>query len=186
MSRWCNSATAMHLLELGCGTGNLTSKLRADHITAVDISGSALQLYQKNNPTAFAVKHASILDLPFSSGSFDGVYNLGVLEHFTVAEIRDILVELNRVLKPGGRLLLFWPHARATSVAVLKAAHWLARRASDPTTSFHPPEVSLLRSRSWAESLMTDAGFRLKRYSFGPRDFFVQAVIVAEKAATTG
>ena len=175
-----------HLLHAGCGSGQVDATLHAQmQITAVDISGSALQLYQKNNPTAFAVKHASILDLPFSSGSFDGAYNLGVLEHFTMPEIRAILGELNRVLKPGGTLLVFWPHSRASSVAVLKAAHWVARRASDPTTTLHPPEVSLLKSRYWAESLMTEAGFRMKRYSFGPRDFFVQAVIVAEKAAAT-
>ena len=181
-----NFPAGSHLLHAGCGSGQVDAALHGMmEITAVDISGSALQLYKRNNPTAFAVKHASILELPFPSGGFDGVYNLGVLEHFTIPEIRDILGELNRVLKPGGTLLLFWPHARASSVAVLKAAHWVARRASDPATSFHPPEVSLVQSRSWAESLITEAGFRLKRYSFGPRDFFVQAVIVAEKAAAT-
>ena len=151
-------------------------------ITAIDISPSALRVYQRNNPAAFAVQHASILDLPFAPGSFDGVYNLGVLEHFTGGEIRRILAQFHRVLKPGGKLVIFWPHARATSVAVLNGAHWLFNDVLKKPVEFHPAEISLLQSRQWVEPLVRDAGFRLSDYSFGARDFFVQAVVVAEKA----
>jgi ubiquinone/menaquinone biosynthesis C-methylase UbiE len=151
------------------------------NITAVDISEAALRLYHRNNPHAFEVRQATILDLPFKPATFDGVYNLGVVEHFTREEIHSILVQLNRVLKPGGKLVMFWPHARATSVAALKAAHWLMNDVLRKPTVFHPPEVSLLQSREWVEPLVRNAGFRLANYSFGPRDLFVQAVVVAEK-----
>jgi SAM-dependent methyltransferase len=150
-------------------------------ITAIDISRSALRIYRRNNPAAAAVEHASILDLPFAAASFDGVYNLGVLEHFTHEEIRDILAQFYLVLKPGGKVVIFWPHARATSVAVLGGAHWILNRVLKKPIVLHPPEISLLRSREWVEPFFRDAGFRLADYSFGARDFFVQAILLAEK-----
>jgi dolichol-phosphate mannosyltransferase len=171
-----------HLLHAGCGSGQVDAALHSRlHITAVDISASAIKLYRSNNPAAFGVRHSSILDLPYAEETFDGAYNLGVLEHFTRDEILAILAELNRVVKRGGKLVLFWPHAKATSVAVLGAVHWMLSNVAGSSTQLHPAEVSLLQSKAWVEELLRSAGFALKEYSFGPRDFFVQAVVVAEK-----
>ncbi len=171
-----------HLLHAGCGSGQVDMALQGRmKISAVDISPSALRVYQRNNPAAFEVRHADILDLPFEAGTFDGVYNLGVLEHFTRDQIIQILAQFHRVLKPGGKVVIFWPHSRATSVAVLKAAHWLLNDVAKKPIEFHPAEISLLRNKEWVEPLLREANFRLADYSFGPRDFFVLAVVVAEK-----
>ncbi len=171
------------LLHAGCGSGQVDEGLHDRFsITAVDISPPALDLYARHNARADDIRHASILDLPFPDESFDGIYNLGVLEHFTRAELSAVLAELRRVLKPSGRLLVFWPHQKATSVAVLGAAHWLMKKSGDSETQLHPPEVSLLESRGWVEQLMREAGLDVVHYKFGVRDFFVQAVVVAEKA----
>ncbi len=78
-------------------------------------------------------------------------------------------------------MVIFWPHSRATSVAVLKTAHWLLNDVAKKPIKLHPAEVSLLRNKQWVEPLLNEADFRLVDYSFGPRDFFVQAVVVAEK-----
>jgi dolichol-phosphate mannosyltransferase len=170
------------LLHAGCGSGQVDMGLqRRMRITAVDISPSALRAYQRNNPTVFAVRHASILDLPFAPATFDGIYNLGVVEHFNTDEIRRIFGQFHKALKSGGKVVIFWPHARATSVAVLNAAHWLSNDVLKKPMKLHPPEISLLRSKDQAASLVETAGFRLIDYYFGPRDVFVQAVIVAEK-----
>jgi dolichol-phosphate mannosyltransferase len=171
-----------HLLHAGCGSGQVDTGLHGRvRITAIDISPSALRIYRRNNPAAFAVRHATILDLHFPAESFDGVYSVCVLEHFTREELRLILAQFHCVLKPGGKLVIFWPHARATSVARLKGAHWLLNDVLGSPVKF-PPADSLLHSRQWVESLLHDAAFRLADYSFGARDFFVQAVVVAEKS----
>ena len=169
------------LLHAGCGSGGVDANLHERmRITAVDTSSGALRRYRELNRNAAAVQEADIFSLPFADGSFDGVYNLGVLEHFTVDEIVTILVELARVTRPGGKLVFFWPHARATSVAVLGLAHWLLKRGSKKPTVLHPPEISLVQSRAWVESIVSRAGLELKQYSFNARDFFIQAVVIVE------
>jgi len=177
-----NFKDGSRLLHAGCGSGQVDMDLHGRmRITAVDISPSALRVYQRNNPAAFAVQHANVLDLPFPPASFDGIYNLGVFEHFTLDEIQTILEQFHRVLKPGGRVVIFWPHARATSVAVMKGAHWMMNDILKRPVQFYPAEISLLQSRAQASGLLGNAGFRLVDYHFGSRDLFIQAVIAAEK-----
>jgi len=170
------------LLHAGCGSGQVDEDLQhLMKITAVDVSVPALRMYKQNNPRAHRVVHASILGLPFEDGSFDGAYNLGVVEHFTEEDIRQILREMRRVLRTEGKLVLFWPHVRATSVWFLKLAHFGLNRVLRRNVRLHPPEISLLRSRSQAERLLLVAGLELVDYRFGPADGFVQAVVVARR-----
>ena len=169
------------LLHAGCGSGQVDAHLQREmRLTAIDISPAALSRYVHNNPRVANVRHGSILELPFAGETFDGVYNLGVLEHFHPPELQRILQECRRVLRPRGKLVLFWPHRRATSVLVLKIVMRLVRLVRD-TAAVHPPEVSLLSGRREAEARLAAAGFRLVEYSFGPRDFWVQAVVVGER-----
>jgi dolichol-phosphate mannosyltransferase len=174
------------LLHAGCGSGQVDSDLSRDmRITAVDISLPALESYRRNNPGAESVRHGNILNLSDVAGeTFDGAYNLGVVEHFSQDEIVQILREMNRTVKPGGKVVIFWPHRRATSVIVLKVIHWLLdwllpRKGS--RTRLHPAEISLLRSRRQAKQLVEEAGFKLIEYHFGLRDLLVQAVVVGCK-----
>ncbi len=170
------------LVHAGCGSGQVDADLH-DYVsvTAVDISVGALEIYRRENPNAHALVHASILALPFESGTFDGVYNLGVVEHFESDQLRTIFQEFHRILKPNGKIVLFWPHRYATSVAVLNSAHWVLNTLMSRDVRLHPPEVSLLEGRIKAEATLEQNGFRLLSYEFGPRDVFVQAIVVAER-----
>jgi SAM-dependent methyltransferase len=174
------------LLHAGCGSGQVDAELsREMRITAVDISLPALESYRRNNPGAEAVRHGDILHLNGVAGeTFDGAYNLGVVEHFSHDQIVQILREMGRAVKPGGKVVIFWPHHRATSVFVLKGIHWLLncfRHHGGTQVRLHPPEISLLQSRDQARELVERAGFNLVEYYFGMRDLLVQAVIVGSK-----
>jgi dolichol-phosphate mannosyltransferase len=170
------------LLHAGCGSGQVDVGLQHDmRITALDISPGALALYARNNRNAESVRHGTIFALPFEDGSFDGVYNLGVMEHFTADEIQSILREFRRVLKPDGKIVLFWPHARSTSVLVLGLCHRFLRSALKSDTKLHPREISLIPSKRCAKEMLEAAGFDLADYRFGLPDFFVQAVVVSRK-----
>ncbi|MEY2484895.1 MAG: dolichol-phosphate mannosyltransferase [Verrucomicrobiota bacterium] len=174
------------LLHAGCGSGQVDSDLsREMRITAVDISLPALERYRRNNPGAEAIRHGDILNLTnVPGGTFDGAYNLGVVEHFTQDQIVQILREMGRMVKPGGKVVIFWPHRRATSVFVLKIIHRLldsVRPKGGAQVRLHPPEVSLLKSRAQAREVIERAGLNFVEYYFGMRDLLVQAVVVGCK-----
>lgn len=171
------------LLHAGCGSGQVDVDMQEFmRIHALDISTGALRLYSRNNPKATELRHGSIFALPYADATFDGVYNLGVMEHFTPAQIAEILREFHRVLRPGGKVLFFWPHAQATSVYAFHIIHFIRLTMMKNDTKLHPPEICHMRSRNMASKVMMEAGFRLVDYRFGLSDFFVQAVVVAEKA----
>jgi dolichol-phosphate mannosyltransferase len=171
------------LLHAGCGSGQVDTDLQGTmRITALDISPGALRLYSRNNPRAAGIKHGSIFQLPFADASFDGIYNLGVMEHFTLDQITQILAEFRRVLRPEGKLVFFWPHARASSVLVLRVIHFVMRRFYNNHKPLHPAEITHMRSKGYARGLLNQSGFDLLDYRFGLRDFFVQAVVVGKKS----
>ena len=170
------------LLHAGCGSGQVDRNLQGEmKLTALDISVPALRLYALNNPNAVRLVHGSILDMPLPDESVDGVYNLGVVEHFSSGAIRIILEESHRVLRPGGKTIIFWPHRKATSVAVLKVLHWFRMKVLKRENALHAPEISLLPSKAHALETLREAGFETVDYNFGFIDFWVQAVVVGQK-----
>ncbi len=175
------------LLHAGCGSGQVDVGFQNEmRITAVDTSICALETYVRAVQGAEDIRHASIFALPFANDTFDGIYNLGVMEHFPADEITAILKEFRRVLKPGGRLLMFWPHSRATSVAVLGFWHTIRKKFFGSSQLLHPPEVSLVRSQSWMADLLKAGGFAMETYRFDWRDFWVQVVVTAEPLPDRG
>jgi len=168
------------ILHAGCGSGQVDVAFENEmRITALDSSLKALQTYARTVFQAEAVIHGTIFQLPFADRTFDGIYNLGVMEHFEEREIVKILAEFRRVLKPQGRLLMFWPHARATSVAVLRLWQGLRNRFSQEAKLLHPAEISLARGKAWMKELLLQGGFSLESYSFNGDDLWVQVVVVA-------
>ncbi|MBX3226841.1 MAG: methyltransferase domain-containing protein [Labilithrix sp.] len=170
------------LLHAGCGSGQVDTDLH-DYVdvTAVDISPQALSRYTRENPRVHEVRHADILRLPFDDGAFDGVYNLGVVEHFGGDSLGSLFHELARVTRPGGKVVTFWPHKYATSAFVLDSIHYVLNDVMKKDVQLHPPEPSRIGSRADAQRTFADAGLDLVRYDFGARDLFVQAIAVGKR-----
>ena len=168
------------ILHAGCGSGKVdTDLVNAYQITAVDISSYALEIYEHVNQSKARVVQASIFELPFENQSFDGIYNLGVMEHFTEDEIHSILTEFRRVLKPDGKLILFIPPVFGLTVQVLDAAHFILNRIFRRGVKLHPDEITRIKSKKHVKGLIEKSGFRFVDYYFGSKDMFTQIVIVA-------
>lgn len=166
------------LLHAGCGAGKVDSGLHQHaKITAIDISTAALELYQRENPRA-EVRHASVTQLPFADRSFDGAYNLGMIEHLEEQDFSKALHEIGRVLKPGGKYVAFWPHGGA--VSAMKPASFVLNEMRRGAAR-RPPTRSAVSSADEARSVLGNAGLDLTSYYFGPKDLFVNAVVVATK-----
>jgi len=172
------------LLHAGCGGGQVDTDIATRvSIAAVDFSVPALRIYRRTHRGPSRVICGDILDLPIKSAGVDGIYNLGVMEHFTEAEIHRILLEFNRVVKPGGKIILFWPPEFGLSVIFLKAVHFLLNHVLRKNVKLHPDEISRVQSRRQVQELIRGAGFSLVEYYFGIRDFFTYSVIVASKGS---
>jgi ubiquinone/menaquinone biosynthesis C-methylase UbiE len=171
------------VLHAGCGSGQVDRDILGYvSITALDISPAALTFYKKVNQGRCELLHGSIFNIPASASSFEGVYNLGVMEHFTEKEIHRILQEFSRVLKPGAKILLFWPHEYGSSVTVLKFVHYVLNDLLGKGIKLHPDEITRIRSKAQARQLLANNGFELVEYSFGPRDLFTHAILVGKRA----
>jgi SAM-dependent methyltransferase len=167
------------LLHAGCGGGEVDEDVvKFADVTALDISPAAINQYRSRfNIPALVGDVFRLPDAP----PYDGVYNLGVMEHFSPDEIRKILTQFNRALKANGRLVLFWPPTFGLSVFALKILRWTFKRILGREIVFHPAEPSLVRSRKEVISFLSDTGFQLREFNFGFRDAFTYVVVVADK-----
>ena len=170
------------LLHAGSGAGQVDEDaINRYDITALDISSAALKLYKLFNEEKAKLLKASIFDIPVKDESFDGVYNLGVHEHFTGSENEKILKEFARVLKLEGKIVLFWPPKFGISVMFLNTTHFILNDILNKKIRLHPKEISFVESRKQVENLLQDSGFKMTKFYFGPIDLFTHCVIVAKK-----
>lgn len=101
------------VLEIGCGAGTDLCEFARNgaDITGMDITDAAMNLSRRRLEVeglkADTCKYDG-LKLPFEEASFDLVYSWGVLHHTPYME--DLFVEANRVLKPGGTMMLMLYH----------------------------------------------------------------------------
>jgi dolichol-phosphate mannosyltransferase len=170
------------ILHAGCGSGQVDTDIAGRmSISAMDISAQALSIYRKFQPHSAQLIQGSIFEIPAADAAYDGVYNLGVMEHFTEGEIRQVLDEFNRVIKPGGKIVLFWPPAYGLTVRVLAGVHWVLRKLGKTDIKLHPDEITHVRSRNQMRTYLEGSGFSMVNFYFGPRDLFTQAVVIGRK-----
>lgn len=100
------------LLEIGCGTGEISSFLPANvEYHGVDTSAFAIEQAAKNckNKNArFSLFEPKTGKLPFEKEKFDFVLSIYSLEHFENPKL--MLDEMARVLKNGGWLIILAPN----------------------------------------------------------------------------
>lgn len=88
----------MHVLDVGCGEGELMTELQRRGIgaTGLEISGSAVESCRRQG---LDVVKGTAEELPFPADSFDGIVCSVVIPY---TNQRKAIAEWARVLKPGG------------------------------------------------------------------------------------
>ncbi len=94
-------------LDLCCGTGYVTGHIDAETVVALDMSPGMLKVNREKNRNRRHVDMTvgDAFRLPFPDNSFDAVFNTLAAHEFK--KISNIVEEVFRVLKPGGRLVLY-------------------------------------------------------------------------------
>jgi SAM-dependent methyltransferase len=169
-------------LEAGSGTSE--TSMRLDRLggkrvfVALDIVPSVLK---RCHPVMDVRLAGDIFQLPFSSNSLDGLWNVGVMEHFTHADIDRILGEFRRVLKPEAPLILFWPGRDSIPQKILSGIQSLIHLLGRRQFRFHPPEISQLRSLKEGRRILERNGFHPLDLAFGLRSLFAFKVLVGSR-----
>lgn len=101
---------APRVLEIGCGTGNLTAELlgRGARVTAVDQSAAMLEIARaKLDDRAELIEMAAVeIADRFPPASFDAAAATLALSEMSEDEQAFVLDAARRVLRPGGRLAI--------------------------------------------------------------------------------
>ncbi len=90
-------------LDVGCGQQPYRSFFNVEKYIGMDIDGRNEIQFEQNNVDIFY----NGIKFPIDSCSIDGVICTQVLEH--VANPENLISEIERVLKPGGKLILTVP-----------------------------------------------------------------------------
>jgi len=107
------SPGAIRALDVGCGAGNYSLKLREYlpglRVHLVDLSPAMIdRARQRLGPSVESAQAADIRELDFAPGSLDVILAAAVLHHLrTPAEWEQVFAKFHRWLKPGGGLWVF-------------------------------------------------------------------------------
>lgn len=104
------------VLEVACGTGRATVEIArrlggGACFYAVDLTPAMLERARRKLDAAGILDRvqlgcADARNLPYADGTFDLLYNAYMFDLVDVSAMPDILMEFERVLRPGGRIVL--------------------------------------------------------------------------------
>jgi ubiquinone/menaquinone biosynthesis C-methylase UbiE len=141
----------MELADLGSGTGFYTDDLapHVETVYAVDVQAAMHEHYrEKGVPANVELVESAAADLPLAADELDVVLSTMTFHEFASPEA---LTEIERVLRPGGRLV---------------TVDWAP---SDPEEMGPPPEETY--SLGEAISFQLEAGFAIERAASRPQTF---------------
>ena len=155
------------VLDLGCGIGNILIALaeRIDFIhpaAGVDVSPDLVRIGEREIARAglydrIGLQVAPATRLPFEDRAFDVVLTSHVLKHLDDEALLTSLREVVRVLRPGGRFLL-WEFEKSRRSALL---FWSAR------LSGLPPPFQLRTATEFSRALLLTGFHRVVRVDTG-------------------
>lgn len=100
-----------NILDIGCGTGNLTIELSplVNSITGIDLNPEMIKAaQQKSDQPTFLCRNMLDLSKDFPPASFDTVLCFGntVVHLDGMAQIAEFFSQVRKILKPNGKILL--------------------------------------------------------------------------------
>jgi ubiquinone/menaquinone biosynthesis C-methylase UbiE len=139
------------LLEIGCGTGAVTSRITASRANVIGADVSTVSLKRAAELTERPMVAGDACFLPFGDDKFDTIMLSGVLHH--MPDMKTAIKECFRVLKRGGRLFGFDPNGRNPLI-------WLYRSPKSPFSSSEGRTVNerIVFARE-IKGLLEQAGF---------------------------
>jgi SAM-dependent methyltransferase len=154
------------ILDVGCGTGaNLLMLSKHGDAEGVDVSEDALEFCRERGLDK--VRLGAAEQLPYEENTFDLVTAFDVVEHIDddLAGLR----EMQRVLRPGGRVLLFVP--------TFMFLWGLQDDVSNHRRRYRLPQL---------RRVLEQAGFEVERTTYANITFFAPILLIRKLMRLTG
>jgi demethylmenaquinone methyltransferase/2-methoxy-6-polyprenyl-1,4-benzoquinol methylase len=124
-----------NVLEIGFGTGHSIVKIaekvgKKGKVFGIDISSRMKDITQRRLEKRGLADRVELhcgdaIKTPYNESIFDAVFMSFVLELFDTPEITMVLKEINRIIKPGGRLGVVSLSKENGNSRMLKAYEWI-------------------------------------------------------------
>lgn len=142
------------IIDLGCAAGALTHYFTTFGAKVVGVDSEALAISKAQSlfPELEFVQ-ADVADLPFRTHTFNKAVAGDLVEHLDDSTFRAMLVELQRVLTPGGSLSIYTPNP----------LHVIERLKDHNILLAQNPTHIGLRTLSQLETVLNDSGYTVDR-----------------------
>ena len=131
-------------LDVGCGNGKFVQKLSALgwHASGVEFSESAAQA---GILAGLEISVGTLEQAQFAGASFDLITARHLIEH--LPEPKQFMAEINRLLRPGGRLLIRTPNSNALGRRWF-GANWYANDPPRHLVLFTPGNLTQIANQA--------------------------------------
>ena len=173
--------SGMTFLEAGAGTSETSVLVDLSRHISISMDISEAVLRRNVNPQVKL--QGDLFNPPLKDGSVDVIFNIGVHEHYSEEQNAVILKGFMRVLKTGGRVVLFWPWYWAPLMILGRTINIVMSLVLGRKYELYPNQYWELRRFSDGDRLMTQAGFTYVRHYLSVVDLCSMLVLEYEKRA---
>jgi ubiquinone/menaquinone biosynthesis C-methylase UbiE len=160
------------VLDLGCGNGRFSEFIEnKKKYIGIDNSQELIDIAKKRYP-GIDFKKEDALKTSFDNDCFDKIFSVSVLHHLPSHELRfNFLSEANRILKPGGLLIItVWDLSQKSKIKRIAYKNYFLRLIglskldfNDALVDWHGISKCYLHLFTMSEfkKIIQDAGFKL-------------------------
>jgi len=163
-SRSAHIVKNTRLLDIGCGSGQFLHEMKSFGVQTYGVEPGVFP-DENSKQNGLDIFCGNLLDAQYPDARFDIVTMNHVLEH--VHNPREILCEIRRILKPGGRFIVAVPNTRSLAFRLF-GKNWY---------QLDTPRHLVMYSDHILASMLGQTGFKILsvRFNSGPRQFSFSA-----------